>query len=81
VTPSAEPDERAAATAGRITTSLVPRTARELASLTDETGYSKSDVINRAISLYAFVMAQIEAGNDLMISDRTTGETRVVHLL
>jgi hypothetical protein len=65
----------------RITTSLVPRAVEELSRLQDETGLSKTDLVNRAISLYSFVAEQLAAGRDLAVRDRETGETQLVHIL
>lgn len=67
--------------AERVTTSLIPRTVEELSRLQDETGLSKTDLVNRAISLYAFVTKQLAAGRDLAVCDRETGETQIVHIL
>ena len=45
------------------------------------TGLSKTDIVNRSISLYDFLQTQIDAGNDIIIRDRTTGETQIVKFL
>ncbi|HLX51178.1 MAG TPA: hypothetical protein VKS82_22870 [Streptosporangiaceae bacterium] len=42
---------------------------------------SKTDLANRAITLYEFVDAQLRAGRDLVIRDPVTGETQLVRLL
>jgi hypothetical protein len=65
----------------RITTSLIPRTVEELSRLQADTGLSKTDLVNRAISLYAFVAEQLAAGRDLAIRDRESGETQLVRIL
>jgi hypothetical protein len=67
--------------AERITTTLIPRTVEELSWLQAETGLSKTDLVNRAISLYAFVTEQLAARRDLAVRDRETGETQLVHIV
>ncbi|HEV2452211.1 MAG TPA: hypothetical protein VGS62_09830 [Streptosporangiaceae bacterium] len=65
----------------RITVSLIPKAAADLALLGDRTGLSKTDLANRAISLYEFIDAQLRAGNDLLVRDRKTGETQLIRFL
>ena len=67
--------------ADRITVALVSKAAADLAELQKRTGLSKTDVVNRAISLYEFVDAQIKDGNDLLVRDPRTKETQLVRLL
>lgn len=65
----------------RITVALIPKAAGDLARLQGRTNLSKTDAINRAISLYEFIEAQIRAGRDLLVRDQATGETQLVRLL
>jgi Ribbon-helix-helix protein, copG family len=65
----------------RLSVSLIPRTVEELDQLHEKTGMSKTDIVNRAISLYAFVTEQLDSGQDLIIKDRQTGEQQKVQLL
>jgi hypothetical protein len=65
----------------RITVALIPKAAGDLQSLQDRTGLSKTDLANRAISLYAFIDAQIRAGREVLIRDPVTKETQLVHFL
>jgi hypothetical protein len=81
VTSPAESEEPAVISAGRITVTVIARTAQELSTRSSAEGCSKSDVVNRAISLYAFVMEQLDAGHELALRDRVTGELRIVKLL
>jgi len=37
--------------------------------------------VNRAISLYEFLQAQIDADNDFVVRDRKTGESQLVKFL
>ena len=71
----------AAAPPDRITVALIPKAAGDLARLQDCTGLSKTDAVNRAISLYEFVNAQSAAGRDLILRDQETGETQLVKLI
>jgi hypothetical protein len=65
----------------RITVALIPRAVAELQRLQDRTGMSKTDLVNRAISLYEFITEQIAAGQDLLLRDKKAGETQLVRLL
>jgi hypothetical protein len=65
----------------RITVALIPKAGDDLQRLQDRTSLSKTDITNRAITLYEFIDAQLRAGRDLLIRDNSTGETRIVCLL
>jgi hypothetical protein len=65
----------------RITVALIPKAATDLQSLQDRTGLSKTDLVNRAISLYEFIDEQTKAGQDLLLRDKNTGDTQIVRLL
>jgi hypothetical protein len=65
----------------RITVALIPKAAGDLTLLQEQTGLSKTDVVNRAISLYRFLQAQLDAGNDLIVRDRAGGEPQIVRFL
>jgi hypothetical protein len=65
----------------RITVALIPKAVAELQNLQDRTNLSKTDIVNRAISLYDFVDQELRAGRDLLIRDATTGETERIRLL
>lgn len=65
----------------RITVALIPKAATELQRLQDRTSLSKTDIANRAITLYEFIEAQTRAGRDVLIRDNDTGETQAVRLL
>jgi hypothetical protein len=66
--------------AERITVGLIPRVVAELERLQEDTGLSKTDLVNRAISLSAYVDAQTAAGRDLLLRD-SNGEIERLHLL
>ena len=66
--------------AQRITVSLTPRAAAELQQLHFDTGTSKTDLINRAISLYAAVDEWLSSGSSLLVRS-PNGEIDRVTLL
>jgi hypothetical protein len=65
----------------RITVALIPKASDDLQQLQERTSLSKTDIANRAITLYEFVDAQLRAGRDVLIRDNATGETQTVRLL
>ena len=65
----------------RMSVSLIPRTVEELEQLHEKTGMSKTDIVNRAISLYSFVTEQLDSGQDLLVRDRHTVELQLIQLL
>lgn len=72
---------RQAAPADRVTVALIPKAAQELQQLHDRTHLSKTDIVNRAITLYEFIDAQLKAGNEFVIRNPATGDTFQVVLL
>jgi hypothetical protein len=83
-TTDATADGRTARSQGsgeRLTISLIPTAAGDLRRLQERTNLSKTDIANRAISSYEFFDAQLQAGRDLIVRDRTTGETQLVRFL
>jgi hypothetical protein len=65
----------------RITVALIPRVVADLQHLQDRTGLSKTDLVNRAISLYEFIDEQIQADQDLLLRNRKSGDTQLVRLI
>ena len=63
----------------RFTVALVPRAATDLQSTHERTRMSKTDIVNRAVSLYEFVEAEVSAGAELIV--RRDGDDYVVELL
>jgi hypothetical protein len=68
-------------TAERITVALTPQAGESLQRLQDRTGQGKTDIVNRAISLYEFIDAQLRDGRELIVRDQVTGETQLIRLL
>jgi len=67
--------------AERITVALIPKVAEELQRLQDRTNLSKTDLTNRAITLYEYINAQQSVGREVLIRDPATGETRTILIL
>jgi hypothetical protein len=67
--------------ADRITVALIPKAGEDLQRLQDRTSLSKTDLVNRAITLYEFIDAQQRAGRDLLVRDNKTGETQTILIL
>lgn len=65
----------------RITVALIPSAVNGLQQLQDRTSLSKTDIVNRAISLYEFIDSQMKAGRDIILQDSQTGETQRIILL
>ena len=65
----------------RITVALIPQSAADLQRLQDRTSLSKTDLVNRAITLYEFIDAQQRNGRDLLVRDKATGETQALLIL
>ncbi len=63
----------------RVTVALVSKAATDLQSTHERTRMSKTDIVNRAVSLYEFVEAEMSAGAELIV--RRDGEDYVVKLL
>jgi hypothetical protein len=65
----------------RITVALVRQAGEDLESLRERTGLSKTDIVNRAISLYEFTENQLAAGKQLLVRDPEAGETQLIMFL
>lgn len=73
------PDSQTAAAVDRITVALVAKAAADLQNLHERTRLSKTDIVNRAISLYEFVDAELSAGAELVV--RSDGQEHLIKLL
>ena len=63
----------------RVTVNLIPKASKALAETADLTGDSKTDTINRALQLYAWVMQVTSANGKIMVEQ--DGEVSVIKLL
>jgi len=67
-------------TAVRITVALIPKAAAAFDRLRERTRLSKTDLVNRAISLYEFIDGEMAAGREILVRD-TDGLVQLVKLL
>jgi hypothetical protein len=74
-------DTPRATVAERITVALVAKVAEELRRIQERTGLSKTDAVNRAISVYEFIDAQASAGQELILRNPETGQEQLVRFL
>ena len=65
----------------RLNIPLIPAARAKLRLLQERTDLSRTDLANRAITLYEFFDAQMRADCDLVSRDRKTGKTQLVWLL
>src|SRR5205823_5457507 len=65
----------------RITVTLIPKATEGLRLLQQRTSLSKTDLTNRAITLYEFVDDQLRSGHDIIARNQATGETQLVKLI
>ena len=63
----------------RITVALVEKASDDLQSIHERTRMSKTDIVNRALSLYEFVESELSEGAQLII--RQDGQDYLVELL
>lgn len=71
-------DEARTQAVDRITVALVRKAGDDLHALQERTDLSKTDLVNRAISLYKFIEDQIQAGNELLVRDPKTKDTQLI---
>lgn len=76
--PSAEPPSSAPI---RITVGLIPTAWSALEALMTHTRLNRTDVVNRALSVYAMVDENTRKGQELVFRDRDTGKERVVEII
>jgi hypothetical protein len=60
---------------------LIPSAQDQLRRLEERTNLSRTDLANRAITLYEFFDAQLREGRDLVSRDNKTGDTQLVRLI
>ncbi len=61
------PDSASRPASERYSVTFVPPAVQAIAELTECTGLSKADVINRAVQIYAYLDAQRRDGADLLL--------------
>jgi hypothetical protein len=67
--------------AERITVGLIPKVVKELDELQKNTGMSKTDLVNRAVSLYALVERHLACGEELRLFSPKNNQQQRIHLL
>lgn len=68
-------------TTERITVALIPKAGEDLQRLVERTHLSKTDITNRAITLYEFIDTQLRSGRELLVRDPSTGQTQTILIL
>ena len=68
------------ATPERITVALIPKAAADLQRLQERSSLSKTDLVNRSISLYEFIDVLIREGKEVLIRDPEAREIQRIHL-
>lgn len=62
----------------QFTVALIPAAAGDLRRIQARTGLTATDIVNRAITTYDFIDAQMRAGRELIIRDASTCECWLV---
>ncbi|GAA0951818.1 hypothetical protein [Actinocorallia libanotica] len=65
----------------RITVNLTPKTTLDLNELVERTGDTKTDTINRALQLYAFLDGVIREGGKVYVQESESDELERVRFL
>jgi hypothetical protein len=78
--PAGPPGNTPAAAVDRLSVSLVAKASGDLQRTHDRTRLSKTDIINRAVSLYEFIEAELGAGAEL-IRRREGQQDQLIKLL
>lgn len=58
----------------RVTLNLVPRASRALAKVIDLTGDSKTDCVNRALPVYAYIEQVLADGGRITVQETSEDE-------
>jgi hypothetical protein len=77
------PDDRGHGGGGpleRVTVNLVTRASRALQRVVELTGDSKTDAINRAIQVYAFLEEVESKGGDIYIREKKDSDLQLVKM-
>ena len=65
----------------RVTVNLAPRAVTALEELVRSTGDSKTDSINQALQIYAYIRAHLDAGGTFYLRDQDSNELERLHIL
>lgn len=69
--------DRGPAVVDRVNVVLIEQAAQAIAKLQERTGLKKVDIVNRALSIYEYIDAQLRAGNELLIRDSKGTDERL----
>lgn len=64
----------------RITVSLIPQASAALAATLSRSGLSKTDVVNRAVTLYDFITERVSEGDEIVLAS-PGGQQKAVKFL
>lgn len=64
----------------RITLNLIAQASQALANLQARSGMNRTDLVNRALTVYDFIDAELAAGRAIVIRDRD-GKDQLVKIL
>ncbi|MFF9129262.1 MULTISPECIES: hypothetical protein [unclassified Streptomyces] len=64
----------------RYSVTLVPPAVEAISKLVEATGLTKTDVINRAVQVYAFLEERMKEGDDVLLRS-PSGELERVHIV
>jgi hypothetical protein len=65
----------------RLSVNLIEKAEQDLAAVMQARGMSRTDVVNRAVQAYAFMMSVEDEGGDVLIRRERPGELLVVRFL
>jgi hypothetical protein len=65
----------------RIIVNLTDKSDLALENLAMFEGGSKTDAVNRAIQVYAFLVGEIMSGKNLQLMDSSDGTVEMVHII
>lgn len=75
---AADPTPQPARSPTRITANFTPRAVAALASVTEVTGENNTDILNRAVQVYAYLMRAVGEGRSIVIEDQNGNRDRIV---
>lgn len=64
----------------RVTVNLIPRAAQSLTLAVELTGNSKTDTINRALQVYAYLLRVHREGGSVLVRDKDGVTNRIEFL-
>lgn len=67
--------------AERITVALIARASADLRRVQERTGMSKTDIVNRALTLYEFIDHRLADGSEILLRSEGTSELELIRLL